>query len=95
MSEFCQRKGYGSYETLRPSSRQGWTHVDDVEILLAYNAEMRGFANYYALANEANRGLHKLMFLATGSFLATVAEKHKTTIGKIKAKLRQARVCGS
>lgn len=94
MSEFCQRKGYGSYERLRPSSRQGWTHVDDVEILLAYNAEMRGFANYYALATEAKRGLHKLMFLARGSFLATVAEKHKTTIGKIKSKLRQGRDIG-
>src|SRR5215831_20602723 len=53
MSEFCQRKGYGNYETFHPSARPGWVQMDDAEILLAYNAEMRGLANYYALANEA------------------------------------------
>ena len=72
MSEFCQRKGYGNYETLRPSARPSWEHIDDAEILLAYNAEMRGIANYYALANEAKRGLYKLMYLAKSSFLATL-----------------------
>lgn len=48
MSEFCQRKGYGNYESLHPSSRPGWILMDEAEILLAYNAEMRGIANYYA-----------------------------------------------
>jgi len=66
MSEFCQRKGYGNYDTLRPSSKYGWVLVDDAEILLAYNAEMRGIANYYALASGAKGSLRRLMFLATG-----------------------------
>src|SRR5262249_38904809 len=34
MSEFCQRKGYGSYEEFRPSARPSWAHMDDAEILL-------------------------------------------------------------
>ena len=42
MSEFCQRKGYGNYEEFRPSTRPSWVQMDDAEILLAYNAEMRG-----------------------------------------------------
>jgi hypothetical protein len=35
MSEFCPRKGYGSYEALRPSSKPSWGHMDAAEILLA------------------------------------------------------------
>jgi Type II intron maturase len=89
MSEFCQRKGYGSYETLRPSARQGWVRMDDAEILLAYNAEMRGIANYYALANEAKGGLDRLIYLAKSSFLATLAKKHNSSISQINSKLRQ------
>ena len=89
MSEFCQRKGYGDYSTLRPSHKPGWVNVDDEEILLAYNAEMRGIANYYALANEAKGGLKKLMYIAESSFLATLANKHNSTISQIASKLRQ------
>jgi hypothetical protein len=91
MSAFCQRKGYGSYEAFRPSSRPGWVHVDDAEILLAYNAEMRGLANYYALANGAKAGLSKLMYLAKNSFLATLAWKYQSSIRKENARLRQGR----
>jgi len=89
MSEFCQRKGYGDYATLRPSHVPIWLQLDDEEILLAYNAEMRGIANYYALATGAKQGLHKLMFLAESSFLMTLANKHDTTVNKIASKLRQ------
>ena len=47
LSEFCQRKGYGTYETTYPSYKPSWLRMDDEEILLAYNAEMQGIANYY------------------------------------------------
>jgi RNA-directed DNA polymerase len=91
MSEFCQRKGYGSYEEFRPSSRQSWVHMDNAAILLAYNAEMRGMANYYALANGAKTGLQKLMYLAKSSFLATLAKKHNSSISQENARLRQGK----
>src|SRR5262245_4237771 len=91
MSEFCQRKGYGKYEECRPSARPGWVHMDDAEILLAYNTEMRGIANYYGLANEAKTGLSKLMYLAKSSLLATLAWKHQSSISKENARLRQGR----
>jgi Type II intron maturase len=91
MSEFCQRKGYGDYHTLHPSARYGWVQMDEEEILLAYNTEMRGFANYYALANGAKRGLKKLGFLAESSFLATLAQKHDSSISKESSRLRQGR----
>jgi type II intron maturase len=91
MSEFCQRKGYGSYENFQPSARSSWVHVDAAEILLAYNAAMRGLAHYYALANEAKTGLSKLMYLAKSSFLATIAKKHKSSVSKENARLRQGK----
>ena len=91
MSEFCQRKGYGSFKNLLPSARPGWMQMDDAEILLAYNAEMRGIAHYYALASEAKTGLDKLMSLAKSSFLATLARKHQSSLSKENAKHRQGR----
>ena len=91
MSEFCQRKGYGSYENVRPSARQSWVHMDDAEILLAYNAAMRGLAHYYALANAAKTGLSKLMYLAKSSFLATIAKKHKSSMSTENSRLRQGK----
>jgi hypothetical protein len=91
MSEFCQRKGYGNYESFHPSAKPGWVHMDDAEILLAYNAEMRGLANYYALANGAKTGLSKLMYLAKSSFLATLARKHHSSISQENSRLRQGK----
>jgi group II intron reverse transcriptase/maturase len=89
LSEFCQCKGYGDYERLQPSRNPRWLQVDDEEILLGYNAEMRGIANYYALASGAKQGLNKLMYLAESSFLKTLANKHNTTASKIASQLRQ------
>jgi len=91
MSEFCQRKGYGNYENFHPSARPGWAQMDDAEILLAYNAEMRGLANYYALANAAKTGLSKLVSLAKSSFLATLAWKHQSSISKENSRLRHGK----
>jgi len=89
MSEFCQRKGYGDYGMLQPSRKPIWLQMDDEEILLGYNAEMRGIANYYALATGAKQGLNKLMYMAESSFLKTLANKHDTTASQIASKLRQ------
>ncbi len=89
LSEFCHRKGYGNYEQCQPSRNPKWLHVDDEEILLGYNAEMRGIANYYALATGAKQGLNKLMYLAESSFLKTLANKHDTTASRMASKLRQ------
>lgn len=91
MSEFCQRKGYGNYENFHPSARPGWAQMDDAEILLAYNAEMRGLAKYYVLANEAKTGLSKLVYLAKSSFLATLAWKHQSSISKENSRLRHGK----
>jgi hypothetical protein len=93
LSEFCQRKGYGTYETTYPSYKPSWLRMDDEEILLAYNAEIQGIANYYARATGAKKGLSKLLYLAEVSFLKPLAAKQQSTVRKMAAKHRQGRDC--
>jgi RNA-directed DNA polymerase len=88
---FCQRKGYGDFDRLRPIHKPGWLSRSDVEIIQAYNAELRGFANYYSLATDVKQILTRLEFIWTGSLFKTLANKHKTKVGKIAKQLKQGR----
>lgn len=38
----------------KPTSRTKLLHLDDLEILDAYNREIRGFANYFSIANNSS-----------------------------------------
>jgi RNA-directed DNA polymerase len=89
LRKFCQKNGYGNYATLQTVHRPALGERSDAEIILAYNAECRGLANYYSLAYNASTRLHKLHYLWRGSLLKTLAFKHQTTIGKITRQLRQ------
>jgi RNA-directed DNA polymerase len=55
-------------------------NLSEYEIITTYNAELRGFANYYAMATDVKRKLHTLGYLANYSLLATLAAKHKSGI---------------
>jgi group II intron reverse transcriptase/maturase len=88
---FCQRKGYGDFGRLRPIHKPGWLSRSDVEIIQAYNAELRGFANYYSLATDVKQILNRLEFIWKGSLFKTLANKHKTSVGKIAKKLKQGK----
>ncbi|KAA3638067.1 MAG: hypothetical protein DWQ02_05630, partial [Bacteroidetes bacterium] len=59
-----------------------------VEIVLAYNTEMRGFANYYRLAFCVKFSLRKLWYLWQTSLLKTLAYKHKCSVNKIVKRLK-------
>jgi len=89
--KFCQRKGYGDFGRLRPLHKPEWLLRSDVEIIQAYNAEFRGFATYYSLATDVKQTLNRLEYLWKGSLLKTLANKHKTKVGKMSKKLKQGR----
>jgi len=77
------------YGTLEPmKSLHVVPRIDDAdaEILLAFNQEFRGFAQYYAMAHDVKTKLNKLQWLVESSLLKTLARKHKTSVGKITAK---------
>ena len=63
----------------------------DAEIILTYNAELRGLVNYYALAFSAKTRLAKLSYIWTGSLLKPLAAKHKTTATKTVKRLRRGK----
>ncbi len=49
------------------------------EIIVAYNLEFRGFANYYAIADGAKASLDKLELVMLRSLLTTVACRRRST----------------
>ena len=63
-------------------------NLTDAEIILAYNGEFRGLANYYALATGVKKTLHKLEWIWQTSLLKTLASKHKTGVNKVAKQLR-------
>jgi group II intron reverse transcriptase/maturase len=90
---FSRKLGYGDYDTLQPRHRPGLLSRSDVEIISTYNAEMRGLAQYYRLAQgiRTKSGLEKLYRLWQYSLLKTLAAKHQTSTSKIARRLRRGR----
>ncbi len=88
MQKFCAQKGYGIYATGKATHKPQWIHLTDAEIILAYNGELRGLANYYALAPSVKKTLHKLEWIWQTSLLKTLANKHKAGVNKIAKRLR-------
>jgi group II intron reverse transcriptase/maturase len=88
LAKFCATKGYGDYETTKAIHKKEWTQSSDAEIILASNAELRGLANYYALALNAKTVMHKLAQVWRVSMLKTLANKHKTSVNKVAKRLK-------
>jgi hypothetical protein len=84
---FASAKGYGDLALLKPRHNR-MLSCSDVEIVLAYNAELRGVANYYALAKDVKHKLNRLEFLQRWSLFKTLASKHKTNVRAVVARMR-------
>ena len=89
LRKFCHSKRYGDYSTLKAKHRSLLGERSDEEIIMTYNAELRGLANYYCLAQSAKGRLNKLYYIWRGGLLKTLAHKHKTTVMKTAKKLRR------
>lgn len=74
---FCKRNRYGDFQTLKSRHRGELVNQSDYEILMTYNAELRGLANYYALAWDVKQKLDPLFYIAQFSLLKTLASKHQ------------------
>lgn len=88
---FASRKGYGDMAVLKASHRNALLSCSDVEIVLAYNAELRGFANCYALARDVKFKLNRLEFIQRWSMFKTLASKHKSSVRVVAARMRSGR----
>jgi len=87
MIEYAKKQEYGSIEILRSDHRPKLINNSEIEILYTYNTELRGFANFYKLANNYHH-LDHLFHLAQYSFLKTLANKRKSTVAKVATELR-------
>jgi group II intron reverse transcriptase/maturase len=77
--------------------RQGWQgrerihlfHLSELETLMIYNAEIRGFLGYYALADNLTSVASSILWLTTTSFLKTLAAKRRSTLRKVARSLKR------
>jgi RNA-directed DNA polymerase len=85
---FNRRNGYGDLGQLKAIHRRYLIDSSVPEIVLAYNAEMRGIANYYRLAYVVKYSLRKLHFLWQTSLLKTLSFKLRLSVNQVVGRLR-------
>jgi len=85
---FCTDKKYGNYQTFKALHRSLLLNRSEAEIILAYNAELRGLANYYVLAYNVKGRISKLYRLWQLSLFKTLAAKRKTSVKQVAESLK-------
>jgi RNA-directed DNA polymerase len=88
---FCNAHKYGDWQANKASHRAKLLTSSEVEIILTYNAEKRGLANYYTLANDMKYKLHKLDYMGLVSLVKTLASKSKSSVAKTFGRLNTGR----
>lgn len=88
IAEYTRKQKYGCLETLKSTHRGKLMNNSEIEILYTYNTELRGFANFYNIANNYHH-LGRLFHTARFSFLKTLAAKNKSTIPKTAGRLKR------
>ena len=75
-------------EVWKPKHRSERIFNDDLEILSRYNRELRGFCNYYLIANNC-AVLHNFRYIMEYSMYKTFASKYRSSVRKINKKYRR------
>ena len=91
---FCHRHRYGNLVNGTARSIPALIYRSDAEIISYYNAQFRGFANFYGLARNASASLYKLQWIWRTSLLRTLARKHRSTVAQMARRLRHGRDYG-
>ncbi|WP_026632441.1 reverse transcriptase domain-containing protein [Dyadobacter alkalitolerans] len=77
-------------EVWKPKSRPCMKNNDDLEILSQYNAEIRGFYNYYSIANNSHT-IDSFYNIMEYSMYKTYACKYQTTTRKVIRKYSEGK----
>lgn len=75
---------------LRPIHRGALVTMSDLEILMVYNAELRGICNFYCMASNFGK-LGYFAYLMEYSCLMTLASKHKSSLANVRNRLKDGR----
>jgi Type II intron maturase len=84
--KFC--KEYGQIVGWRGKHRGKLLNLSELEILKTYNSEVRGFLNYYSLADNFSDVANKVLWLTSSSFLHTLAGKRHSSVKKVIRSLK-------
>ncbi|MBU0494685.1 MAG: group II intron reverse transcriptase/maturase [Chloroflexi bacterium] len=79
---------YGQHQGWQGASRNKLIRLSELEILLTYNAEVRGFLEYYALADNLPRVASSILWLTNTSFMKTLAAKRRSTVRKVARSMK-------
>lgn len=92
--EVPQKKllGYGAMTIVQRNGKDVWeskartqlVHMKKEDILMRYNAEIRGFYNYYAIANNISKVGNSFKYVMEYSMCKTLAHKLNSSVTKIK-----------
>ena len=74
-------------ENWKPKARSYMINNDDLEIMEQYNSEIRGFRNYYSIANNSAYA-GSFGYIMQYSMFKTFAGKYRTSMRRAIAKLR-------
>ncbi len=88
VKDFALKNNYGNLDDFKITHRTKLINNSELEIVMTYNAELRGVANYYKLANNYHH-LDKLFYLAESSFIKTMANKRRSTSAKVANSMRK------
>jgi hypothetical protein len=88
---FVQNKGIGTYDAGRQDirARNFMLNQSDFEIISQFNAELRGFSNFYCLAPAYY--LSKLEWMMHICLFKTLARKHNISWAKMARRMRMGR----
>ncbi len=85
---FCRNKKLGDIDRRNGRARPQFLDSSEAEIIIAFNSEFRGLANYYAIADGVKSSLDALELVMWRSLLATIASMRRTSVPQIKRKLK-------
>ncbi len=82
-------KEYGDTATWKGKHRSELINLSELEILMTYNAEVRGFLGYYSLADNVKYDAAKILWLTSRSFFMTLAGKRRSSLNKVVKSLKR------
>jgi group II intron reverse transcriptase/maturase len=81
---------YGTPSQWYGQPRPALLNLSELEILMIYNAEIRGFLGYYSLADNLTSTAASVLWLTSGSFYRTLASKRKSTLYQVEKSMKRA-----
>lgn len=85
---FCRRKKLGNLDVRNGRARPQFLDSSVAEMVIAYNSELRGLANYYAIADGVKSSLDGLELVMFRSLLATIASRQRISRKRAMSNLK-------